>query len=310
MHSLNLVKLFLEQSSEPKAIIMAGGGGAGKSYILNQLDLSGIQVFNPDPYIEKQGLPLSVASNMTEKEVNQAVEKRESFIWDTTAGNPSKVQNIVESGYDVAMVMIYTHPIISLISNFERERSMPANTVLSTWNKSYSLIEDYKNMLGDSFYLIPNLRGGKYEKEIENFNRSARQGSRGIEQFLNNLISKDPEKYKSSFSKPFDLEGEQALQAYEKEVEGLDFDRDDEGMVKNLKKHFDTFWQKEKMPPSGSMEKKVAAIERTRQKSKDDAEEVGTSISKMLGDKNFQSMIAAGDDIQNVKSELQSFLKY
>lgn len=310
MHSLNLVKLFLEQSSEPKAIIMAGGGGAGKSYILNQLDLSGIQVFNPDPYIEKQGLPLSVASNMTEKEVNQAVEKRESFIWDTTAGNPSKVQNIVESGYDVAMVMIYTHPIISLISNFERERSMPANTVLSTWNKSYSLIEDYKNMLGDSFYLIPNLRGGKYEKEIENFNRSARQGSRGIEQFLNNLISKDPEKYKSSFSKPFDLEDEQALQAYEKEVEGLDFDRDDEGMVKNLKKHFDTFWQKEKMPPSGSMEKKVAAIERTRQKSKDDAEEVGTSISKMLGDRNFQSMIAAGDDIQNVKSELQSFLKY
>lgn len=310
MHSLNLVKLFLEQSPEPKAVIMAGGGGAGKSYILNQLDLSGIQVFNPDPYIEKQGLPLSVASNMTEKEVNQAVEKRESFIWDTTAGNPSKVQNIVESGYDVAMVMIYTHPIISLISNFERERSMPANTVLSTWNKSYSLIEDYKNMLGDSFYLIPNLRGGKYEKEIENFNRSARQGSRGIEQFLNNLISKDPEKYKSSFSKPFDLEDEQALQAYEKEVEGLDFDRDDEGMVKNLKKHFDTFWQKEKMPPSGSMEKKVAAIERTRQKSKDDAEEVGTSISKMLGDRNFQSMIAAGDDIQNVKSELQSFLKY
>ena len=310
MHSLNLVRLFLEQSSNPKAIIMAGGGGAGKSYILNQLDLSGIQVFNPDPYIEKQGLPLSVASNMTEKEVDKAVEKRESFVWDTTAGNASKVKSIVDAGYDVAMVMVYTHPIISLISNFERERSMPANTVLSTWNASYSLIETYKKMLGDNFYLIPNLRGGKYEKEIEDFNKAARQGSRGIEQFLNNLISKDPEKYKSSFSKPFDLEDEQALQAYEKEVEDLDFDRDDEGMVKNLKKHFNKFWEKGKMPPAGSMEKKVAAIERGRQKSKDDAEEVGDFISKNLRDKGFQEMVTSGDDLEDVKSGLQSFLKY
>lgn len=306
---MKLLKILLEQSTRPKAIIMAGGGGAGKSYILNQLDLSGIQVFNPDPYIEKQGLSLVVASNMAEKEVNQAVEKGQSFVWDTTAGNPSKVQNIVDAGYDVAMVMVYTHPIISLISNFERERSMPANTVLATWNASYSLIEDYKNMLGDNFYLVPNLRGGKYDKEIEEFNRAARQGSKGIEQFLNNLISKDPEKYKSSFSKPFELEDKEALQAYEKEVEDLDFDRDDEGMVKNLKKHFNKFWEKGKTPPAGSMETKVAAIERDRQKSKDTAEKVGTSISKMLKDRTFQDMVTSGDSLESVKSGLQSFLK-
>lgn len=310
MHSLDLVKLFLEQSPQPKAIIMAGGGGAGKSYVLGKLDISGIQVFNPDTYVEKQDIPLAAASSMVDKEVQQAVKEKENFIWDTTAGNPSKVQSIVDAGYDVAMVMVYTHPVISLLSNFDRKRSLPVQSVFSTWKASYSLVETYREMLGENFYFVPNLREEKFKKEIESFNRAARQGSRGIQKFIDDLINSNPETYRSSFSKPFELEDKEALEAYEEEVKDLDFDREDEGMVKNLKKHFNKFWEKRKLPPTGSMEKKVAAIERDRKRSEEQSKEVATAISNMLSDRTFQDIVSSGDSIEDVKSEIKNFLKY
>lgn len=310
MHSLNLVKLFLEQPSDPKAIIMAGGGGAGKSYVLNQLDLSGIQVFNPDKYVEKQGMNLNAASSMTAKEVLQAVENRESFVWDTTAGNVKSIQAIKDAGYDVAMVMVYTHPIISFISNFDRkERSIPISAVFSTWRSTYSLIDTYKQMLGDQFFFIPNLREDKFKKEIQDFDRAARQGSSGIQKYLDSIVSKDPEKYRSTFSKPFEIEDEEALQAYEQEVQELDFDREDEGMVKDLKKHFMKFWDKGKQPPTNSMKKKVAAIERKRLRSKETSKEVADDISKMVNSREFQEVVTSGDSLEDVKRNLQSFLK-
>jgi len=35
---MKLSQLILEAKAKPKAVIMAGGAGAGKSYLLNQLD--------------------------------------------------------------------------------------------------------------------------------------------------------------------------------------------------------------------------------------------------------------------------------
>lgn len=306
---MKLLRILLEQSGKPKAIIMAGGGGAGKSHILNQLGLSGIQIFNPDKYVEKQGINLSAASSMTAKEVQQATEQGESFIWDTTAGNPRSVQAIKDAGYDVAMIMVYTHPIVSFISNFDRqERSIPISAVLSTWKSTYSLIDTYGDMLGDNFYLISNTREDKFKKEIDNFNKAARSGSRGIQTFLDNIKKQDPEKYTSTFSQPYDIEDQEALQAYEQQVQDLDFDREDEGVVKNLKKHFMSFWNRGKQPPPGSMKTKVAAIDRDREKSKRDSKEVADAISKMITSPDFQQVVSSGDSIQDVKNKLQLFL--
>jgi predicted kinase len=306
-----MIKLLeiLEITGNPKAIIMAGGGGAGKSFILKQLNLN-LKVYNPDKYVEGEGMPLITASNLVEKEIQEAINNKESFVWDTTAGNPSKIENIVQAGYDVAMIMVYTHPIVSLISNFERsDRAMPLQAVLSTWRNTYSLVDTYKQMLGDRFYLILNTRIDQFKQDIDSFNAAAKQGSKGIQKFIKDLISQNPEKYKSTFSKPFDFKSEQESQAYEKEVQRLDFNREDESMVKNLKKHFDSFWQKGKLPPSGSMQKKVAAIERDRIRSKEQAEEVASDISRMLYDTNFQQLLDDSETVQNVKSNLQSFLK-
>lgn len=306
---MKLINIIFEQTQKPKAVIMAGGGGAGKSYILNKLGLSGVKVFNPDTYVEKDGMSLAAASSTVDKEVQSAVANKENFVWDTTAGNPDKIQQIVDAGYDVAMVMVYTHPIISIISNFDRkERSLPISAVLSTWRNTYSLIERYKSMLGNNFYLVSNLRGDTYKSEVEEFNRAVKSGSQGIQQFIEDLKQQDPERYVSTYSKPFDITDSKALQAYEDSIKGLKFNTDDKDIVKALKKHFMSFWERDKMPPAGSMEKKVAAIERDKIRSKEDSEQTASDIARMLSDKSYTDIINSSDTVEEVKPKIQAFL--
>ena len=45
---MKLSDIILEQNGKPKAVIMAGGAGAGKSYLLNQLGLEGLKLYNPE----------------------------------------------------------------------------------------------------------------------------------------------------------------------------------------------------------------------------------------------------------------------
>ena len=97
---IKLTTLIKEVTGNPKAIIMAGGGGVGKSYLLNQLDLSTLTQFNPDKYVEDPDHPyynlLGPASIQVGKDVAAAAEKSTSFVWDTTASNPSKVKDVLE----------------------------------------------------------------------------------------------------------------------------------------------------------------------------------------------------------------------
>ena len=171
---IKLSTLILEATGGPKAVIMAGGAGAGKTYLLNQLSLDSLEQFNPDKYVEDQDHPyfnnLGAASSQVEKDVNLAADSKTSFVWDTTASNSSKVKDIIKAGYDVYMVMVYTHPMISYISNFQsRERNVPASAVFSTWRNVYQLISDYSKMTGGNLSIFINDRDGKYGKEIEAF---------------------------------------------------------------------------------------------------------------------------------------------
>ena len=295
---MKLAQILLEQEGRPKALIMAGGAGAGKSYILSKVNTRDITQHNPDKYVEDPESPmynnLGAAAPMVKKDVLAAVDAKESFIWDTTGRDIETIRQIQEEGYDVFVVMVYTHPIISFISNFERSRAVPKSAVFSTWQQAYDLVDNYRDLLGKNFILVSNMRGGEYDKQIKDFNKAAQKKGAGILQYLDSMISKDPEKYKTTFSKDFDINDPEPLEAYNTEVQGLNFEEDDESMVKQLKRHFMKSWEKKGQGPGRkSLETKIKSIERTRDNAAVKHEKILDEIAKMVLNPKFNKMLDA-----------------
>ena len=113
----------------------------GKSYLLTQLGLSSLPQVNPDKYVEDPEHPaynnLGAGARLADKEAEDLAASGTSFVWDTTASNPKKVQDLKDKGYNIYMVMVYTHPMISYISNFLRKRKVPGVAVFQTWRNVY-----------------------------------------------------------------------------------------------------------------------------------------------------------------------------
>lgn len=297
---MKLKDLIFEADGKPKAVVMAGGGGAGKSTFLKQVDVT-VPVLNPDKYVEGQDMHLAAASKMVEKEVEEMVSQGKSFIWDTTASNPAKVESLLQAGYDVMMVMVYTHPMISFLSNFERERKIPKIGVLSTWQGAYSLIETYRKMLGDNFHLVSNTRGGKYDKQIEVFNVAAQKGGQALSDFLDSL---DVET-KSTFSKEVEMSKEDA-ELFGSLLNQTDIPQDDEGGMKYLQRDFlknPSLYEKQGF---GRLEKRYEAYLRDKEKREQKYISTLDSIAATLQSPAIKGMEA--EDTSSVAGKVQQFL--
>ena len=96
---MKLSTIILEDRNKPKAVIMAGGAGSGKTYLLNQLNLDSLTQFNPDKYVEDKDHPyfnnLGAASRQVEKDVLAAAEDKISLVWDTTASGAKFDENLI-----------------------------------------------------------------------------------------------------------------------------------------------------------------------------------------------------------------------
>ena len=311
---IKIKDILFEQEGKPKAIVMAGSAGAGKTYLLNQLDIKTLKNYNPDKYVEDENHPyynnLSAASGQVEKDVIAASDRKESFIWDTTASNSDKVKMLLDKGYDVFMVMVYTHPMISFINNFGRpERKVPKSAVFSTWQKVYSLVDDYKKMLGDNFAIFVNDFSGKYDKEIKGFNNAAKKGSSGIEAFLEDYMEKEGrEKFRSTFRKDFELGNEDKAE-FDKLIQQTDIPQDDETAIKALKKDFEKMSHHYKSGKYG-----IDRLKNLYQKNLDKREKLRQTelaniqqIANMLSDKTFNDLLQHSD-AGSIKSKVQSFL--
>ena len=185
-------------------VIMAGGAGAGKSYLLGKVKskIPDIKILNPDTYIEDKDSSMynnltKASAQVDDVDVPNAINNNESFIWDTTASNAAKmiggeyrrkqVKGILNTeGYDKMMVMVYTHPIVSFLRNFKRERKVPTVGVLTTWNNVYGNIETYKNKLGDKFILY-QAPDKEFQKQIDEFNKAISEGK--LQEYFTNLLS-------------------------------------------------------------------------------------------------------------------------
>jgi len=312
---IKLLDLIREQDeSRPKAVVMAGGAGAGKSYLIDKLGLISLPMFNPDKYVEDPNHPyhnnLAAASGQVDKDVEAAAETGKSFVWDTTASNPSKVKNLLDKGYDVFMVMVYTHPMVSFISNFSRQRRVPKAAVFSTWRNVYQLIGQYEEMLGDNFALFVNTRQDKFGKEIAEFNKAAERGVEGVTDYLEKYIESHggKEAFGSTFRSDYELPSDEAIQAFNQEMADIEFDRDNKSMVKELKKYWIKFFEKNGTGPGDDkMKSKIATIERGYVRNKEREREVLTNIADMLTDKQFQEQLKHSD-IPEIENRVQAFL--
>lgn len=249
-----MIKLIdiLKEAMAPKdkMIILAGGAGAGKSTLINKIKGSapGFEIINPDKYVEDKNSPMynnlmQSSMQVDDKDVPAALAAHQSFIWDTTAANAAKlfgglyrrkeVPGLINQhpDYDVMMIMVYAHPIVSFLRNFKRERKVPKIAVLSTWNSVYGNIDTYKTKLGDNFvmYQAPD---EEYAKEINEFNSAVKTGK--LYDWLNALTLQDKDAFKSTLgNKPTeplspeeqakkDKATEKQVELYKQQVEQLE----------------------------------------------------------------------------------------
>lgn len=201
---IRLLDLLMEAKGQKKAIVMAGSAGSGKSTFVQKirpdLNKEGWDELNADKYVEDPDSDmfnnLSRASNKIDKvDLPNAIKSQTNFLYDTTASNVGRIQNIADSGYDVMMVMIYTNPIVSFVRNFKRKRKVPTVGVLSSWNNVYKNIEIYKSMFGNNFHLIQTDMSSEEVEMVSAFKKAFDAGK--LKEFFSDLLSTG--EFKSTF---------------------------------------------------------------------------------------------------------------
>lgn len=307
---IKLSELILERQSRPKVVIMAGGAGAGKTYLLNQLDLASMPIVNPDKFVEDPDHPaynnLGAGARLADKEAENLSTDKKSFVWDTTASNPAKVKDLVNKGYDIYMVMVYTHPMISYISNFNRKRNIPSAAVFSTWRNVYQLIKDYSKITKGNLSLFISDRGGKYNKEIEAFNTAAKNGAQGIKDYLQTYNEKN-NIGGSTFRKPIEL-STQEEEEFLKASNGIDYDKNNYGEDRAIKKAFVDAYKKNGVGPGADKLKDAVKKYRDRKRSADEKEEqVLTNIADMVFSPKFQELLQHSTP-KEIDQKIQAFL--
>ena len=310
---MKLIQLILEARNRPKAVIMAGGAGSGKSYLLNQLDLGSLEQFNPDKYVEDPDHPyhnnLGAASVQVEKDVLAAAEDKTSLVWDTTASGKKFDENLdklLKGGYDVYMVMVYTHPMISYISNFKRGRNIPALSVFTTWKNAYKKIEDFRKKLKGNLAIFVNDRGGEFKKEVDAFNTAAKNGVNGIKDYLKAYNEKTGAG-KSSFFKPVEM-SDQEEQEFNKAVVNVDWNKNNRSEDKALKQVFLKSYKKIGAGPGeDKLKDAVKKYREKKEKLDKDYDVVLDSIADMLFNPTFQDLLQHSTP-QEIDQKVQNFL--
>ena len=308
---MKISKLILEQRNRPKLVVMAGGAGTGKSYLLNQLDLGSLRLVNPDKYVEDPDSPaynkLNPGVALANKEAEALADDKVSFVWDTTASNPSKIKMFLDKGYDVYMVMVYSHPVIAYISNAKRARRVPSSAVFKTWRNVYKLIEDYNKMLKGNLSIFINTRGGEFDKFVEEFNTAAKNGAAGISDYLETLNKKLDLETGSTFRDPYVMSKEEEQEFYNA-VKNIDYDTSNYSEDRAMKKYFTDWYRKNGAGPGDDkMNKKLASHRREKERAAETNKQVLDNIGELLFSTVFQEKLQHSTP-KEIDSRIQNFL--
>jgi adenylate kinase family enzyme len=197
---ISLVRLLREAQNAPKAIILAGAPGAGKSSVIDDVikDL-GLKAMNIDDFFIKNlrdaGISLDLkiadaegrsgaarAMQAAQKDYQvalaQEIGSRENIVIDGTAASYKKTESLKDTletaGYDVMMIFVYSSLEKSLEKNedrFERsageDRSLMPGIVMQTWANVTKNFIPYLNLFGQNFVATTKDKDPFSKKSLE-----------------------------------------------------------------------------------------------------------------------------------------------
>jgi len=181
---ISLMEILKEAQGAPKAVILAGAPGAGKSSIVGDiisnlglktlnidddfianLKLSGVSLDLKSADAEgrsKAAKAMQAAQKSYQQKLDQDIESRENIVIDGTAASYNKTKQLKEkleaAGYEVFMVYVYSSLEKSLSKNqdrFERsggeDRSLMPGIVMQTWANVTKNFIPYLDLFGNNF---------------------------------------------------------------------------------------------------------------------------------------------------------------
>ena len=204
------------------------------------------------------------------------------------------------------MVMVYTHPMIAYVQNFARKRNVPGSAVFSTWRNVYQKMEEYDRLVGGNFSIFVNDFGGKFKKEIEGFNTAAKNGARGIKDFLQRYNDENGIEG-SSFFQPVDISKEEE-QEFIKHIGSFDYNKDSRSEDKAIKKEFLKYYRKNGVGPGIDQLEKVRDAYRKKKEGFDkDNEAVVDNIIDMIYNPKFIDKLIHSSP-KEIDQKVQAFL--
>jgi predicted ABC-type ATPase len=197
---VKLYDILKEIQGKPKALILAGAPGAGKSSIIRDiLSQFNLKVLNVDDFyvqdLIRRGVSLDMKNATPEERSQQAkamglskkqydaaldtaVDANESIVVDGTGASATSTLNLnkklKEAGYDTMMLYVYTSLEQSLERNEKRfeksqgkDRSLPPAIVFGTWARVTGNFNIYFNEFGKDFVAVVNDPTPFTEKSVE-----------------------------------------------------------------------------------------------------------------------------------------------
>ena len=176
---IKLIDILESITKTPKAIILAGPAGSGKTFWSKKLIPTSFKTINSDDTFEellvKSGIGLNQkdftpeqlsqsakfqaqARKISKQDLEDAMSGRKDIVIDGTGASSKTVlkkkTELENLGYEVLMLMVYVSPLVSLERNQKRQRSLMPGIVLRTWNSVNKNIDVYRDEFKDNFILI------------------------------------------------------------------------------------------------------------------------------------------------------------
>jgi len=170
------------------------------------------------------------------------------------------------------------------------------------------LISDYDKITNGNLSIFVSDRGGKYNKEVEAFNTAAKNGPSGIKDYLQRY-NEENNVGASTFRNPIELTSQEE-EEFKKHIGSLNYDKNNYGEDRAMKKAFKTSYDKNGVGPGIDKMKEALKKYRDNKLKRDQNEvEVLDNIVDMLFNDKFQKLLQHSTP-KEIDQKLQAFLTW